>query len=186
MLGFDYDNSGWLGGGIYEFTGADVIGTTGGGAGGGGGFQLPEITIGVGGGGGGGGTGAPSVAQNLTQIVNNFEYQLKANLGLFQSGAKSKDAALATGWQLMDAMVAACLPYGAAGQKSAAERDRRINPPSLRWDWIAYYIDPITGGNTVLPPVPGGGLNTTYGAGGQTNGVWLLVGLVVILFFWKD
>jgi len=183
MLDFFGDEySDWFG--PHDFTGA------GGGGGGGGwessgpdGFTFPDVNIGIGtGGGGGGGGAAPNLNQTLTQIVDGYEYQLKANLAQWQAGSKSASAAVDTGWQLMNAMVAACLRYGAAGQKSAAERDRRISPQMIRWDWIAYYIDPITGGNTALPPVPGGGTNVNQGLlGGGSNMTLLLLALVVIV-----
>lgn len=123
-------------------------------------FTIDGLPIGIGGGG-----GTPSVNQTLTQLVNSFETALKANLSAWQIQSRSAADALATAWRLMDAMVIECRKFGAAGVKSASERDRRINPPMLRWDWIAYYIDPITGSNTALPPVPGGGT-----APGQTPG----------------
>jgi len=174
--GSEYDD--WFG--PHDFTGA------GGGGGGGGwetGFPVPDVNIDIGvGGGGGGGGAAPNLNQTLTQIVDGYEYQLKANLAQFQSGAKSGSAAVETGWQLMNAMVSACLRYGAAGQKAAAERDRRIAPQMVRWDWIAYYIDPITGGNTALPPVPGGGVNVNQGLlGGGSNMTLILLVLVAVI-----
>jgi len=176
------------GGGYNDFdaftfaTGGNFgIDLPGGDGGGGGGFQIPDIDIGIGIGGGGGGGGVPSVNQTLTQLVNGYEYQLKQNLAQWQQGQKTADNAVGIAWQLMNAMVAGCLQYGAQGQKSAAERDRRINPSMLRWDWILYYIDPITGGNTPLPPVPGGGLNTSLQAGMGDN-VWMIAALLLVLY----
>lgn len=144
-------------------------------------FFSPQLPGGGGGGGGvipgggiginiplpGGGTG-PSVNQTLTQIVNGYEQALIANLGAFTSGNRSAADAIREGWRLMDNMVIACRAYGAAGERSAAERDRRINPSMLRWDWVAYYIDPITGAPTTPPPVPGGGVGFPGGGGGVT------------------
>ena len=110
--------------------------------------------------GGGGGGGTSTTNQTLTQIVDSFEAALKANLAAWQTQAKTPAAALETAWRLMNGMVTEVRKFGAAGTKAAAERDRRVNPAMLRWDWIAYYIDPITGSNTTLPPVPGGPVAT--------------------------
>lgn len=159
--------------------------TNGGGGGGGGGWDagggividFPPL-----GGGGGGGGGAPSLNQTLTQIVDSYEYQLKGNLANWGNNLITAEAAISEGWKLINGMVSACLAYGAAGSKAAAERDRRINPAQLRWDWVAYYIDPITGGNTTLPPVPGGGVNITSGQFGGNNQTMLLIGLAVLLY----
>ncbi len=117
---------------------------------------------------GGGAPRPPSTNEKLTVIVDGYESQLRANLAQWTVGGLGASAALGLGWQIMDAMVTACRQYGAAGEKTAAERDRRINPAMLRWDWIAYYIDPITGGQTTLPPVPGGGA-TGVGTGGNST-----------------
>jgi hypothetical protein len=155
-----------------------------------------NIDLGFDGGGVGGGGGTPSVNQTLTQIVDSFEAALKANLAAWQ--VQSKTAAVATnfGWQLMNQMVAAVRAYGAAGVKAAAERDRRINPAMLRWDWIAYYIEPITGPVTVTPDVPGGpvaGIPGT-GGGGSTllpttiagmNPLWIAAAAVILILVLK-
>ena len=155
------------------------------------------IRIGV-----GGGSGAPkppSTSQTLTQIVNTLEVYLQQNLGNWKSGSVSADDAVRQAWIWMDRMVSDCLRFGAEGEKAAAERDRRINPARLRWDWIGYYIDPITGGNTVPPPppsvptsggtaIPGGGMTPTGSYPTMTGGfrmgegiVWIALGAVLIL-----
>ena len=184
---FEYD---WYGGGIYEAIGdANRFASTGGGGGGGGGFgiSLPSVNIGIGGGGVGGGGGVPSLSQTLTQIVDGYERRLQQNLADWQVQRVTADAAIATGWSLMNAMVSACRAYGAQGEKAAAERDRRIDPRQLRWDWILYYIDPITGGNTALPPVPGGGLNTSNGlAAGSSNTMLLILAGFLVLLLLKE
>jgi hypothetical protein len=152
-----------------------------------------NIDIGFGGGGVGGGGGTPSVNQTLTQIVNSFEAALKANLAAWQVQNKTASVATDFGWQLMNQMVAAVRAYGAAGVKAAAERDRRVNPSMLRWDWIAYYIEPITGPITVTPDVPGGSLPggaAGTGGGGSTllpttiagiNPLWIVAGAVILI-----
>jgi len=155
-----------------------------------------NIDIGFDGGGVGGGGGTPSVNQTLTQIVDSFEAALKANLAAWQ--VQNKTAAVATdfGWQLMNQMVAAVRAYGAAGVKAAAERDRRINPSMLRWDWIAYYIEPITGPVTVTPDVPGGPVTGVPGAGGGgstllpttiagMNPLWIAAAAVILILVLK-
>lgn len=147
---------------------------TGGGLSGGtfGGSPGSGISINIGGGGGsfGGGAAGPDVKQILTQLANQAEAALQGNLGAWQANQLATDTAIARAWDIMDRFVSECLRYGQQGQLSAAERDRRINPAYLRWDWVAYYIDPMTGGNTALPPVPGGGTNVggIVGTGGGT------------------
>lgn len=118
-------------------------------------------------GGGGGGSKPPDVSQSLTAIVNAIEVRLQVNLGSWQSAQISAGDAISAAWDLMNRMVSECSRFGSEGQKAAAERDRRINPGMLRWDWIAYYIDPITGGNTENAPLPGGGAVVGVGPGGQ-------------------
>lgn len=144
--------------------------------------------------GGGGGGGGLTLSQTLSQLADGTEAQLRANLGAWQVQTISASVAITQAWALLDGMVAAMRQYyGAQGLKSAAERDRRIDPSQLRWDWIAYYIDPITGGPSTPPPVPGG----SVGAGGGIPGGggypypganlapggpdWWLVGGVVVL-----
>lgn len=165
-----------------------IGGGGGGGSWGGGGIDVgfPDIDLHLPDGGGSGGGGAPSVSQSLTAVVNSYEYQLKANLALWNSNGISAADAVAKAWNLMNSMVSACLPYGVEGSKAAAERDRRINPSMLRWDWIAYYIDPITGGNTALPPVPGGGVNTNLGLSPAGGGIWVIVGLLALLYLSQE
>jgi len=155
----------------------------------GGGINI-DIGLGGGGGGVGGGGGTPSTNQTLVQIVDSFEAALKANLAAWQLQQKTSDVAIAAGWKLIDGMVAACRQYGAAGIKAAAERDRRVNPAMLRWDWIAYYIESITGALTTLPAVPGGpvagggtgGTSTLPAAVTGLNPLWIGAGLVLLIF----
>ena len=156
---------------------------TGGGTDGYDGSAFPNFNFTVGGGGGTGGAGGgPSLSQTLTQIVDSYESRLKGNLASWQMNQISASAAIANGWQLMNAMVSACLAYGSAGQNAAAERDRRINPALLKWDWIRYYIDPITGGNTPLPPVPGGGVNVNNSLTGGNSQMLLIAALAVLVY----
>lgn len=141
-------------------------------------------------GGGGSAPRPPSTSQTLTAIVNEFERQMQANLAAWQQQQRSAESAISTGWQILDAMVSACYRYGAEGMKAAAERDRRIDPGRLRWDWAAYYIDPITGAVQTPappPPVPGAGTGVGVlpigGAGTFIPGIpdiWLLAGAVLV------
>lgn len=103
-------------------------------------------------GGSGGGVG-PNVNRLLTAIVNEAERALQTNLGAFQTGSKDAQSAYDYATQLFDQMIATLMSYGQPGEKAATERDRRINPAQLVWDWIAYYIDPIYGGSSI-PPGP--------------------------------
>lgn len=193
-LGFGGGGDLW-GGGAWGAGFTDPYGGIGAGGGvtSGSGFPLPQISIGFGGSGGGGSQvgGAPTLNQTLTQIVDQHEQALIANLSEFQNGAKPADGAISTGWSLMNSMVTGVARYGSQGQKAAAERDRRINPAQLRWDWIAYYIDPITGGPSTLPPLPSGtGLTSVGGAGGfgglDQNTLLIVGALLLFLLFSKD
>lgn len=118
---------------------------------------------------GGGSGGGPTISQTLTQIVDGAEGQLQSNLQQFQSGLVDASTAIARGWQILNGCMNALTQYGAEGQKAIAERDRRMNDPRLRWDWISYYIEPIAGGaqgsagSGGVPTVGGGA--TIGGAG---------------------
>lgn len=138
------------------------------------------------------GGGGPSTSETLTSIVNAAESALKANIAQWQTQAISADAAISRAWAILNDCVSRLLAYGAEGQKAASERDRRIAPAMLRWDWIAYYIDPITGGQTAMQPLPttiggtGGGSTlggySTAGIGSTIAGIpdWALVGAVIV------
>lgn len=166
----------------------------------------PSIDIGYGGGGlsvgtqipgsginvgvtiptGGGGGYQPNVKELLTSIVNSYEAALKTNLASWQAQQISGEAALEKGWAILNEMVVRLRQYPPNGELAAAQRDRRINPALLKWDYIAYYLDPITGGPSVLQPLP-------TGSGGVTPGVTIqqpfgvdpitlvLIGLAVFL-----
>lgn len=138
-----------------------------------------------------GGSG-PDVKQVLTNLANSAEAQMKQTLGAWQQGQISADAAIERQWALLNGMVQQMMRYGSQGMLSAAERDRRIDPSRLRWDWIAYYIDPIsvaaTGQPAPLQPLPQnpapvyGGIGGPGGFGGSTM-FWMiliLLGVVVI------
>lgn len=147
----------------------------------------------------GGGSGAPDTSETLTQIVNALETQLKANLAAWQVQQTPTDTAVSNGWALMNQLVSRCAAYGAEGLKATAERDRRVNPAQLRWDWIAYYIDPLTGGATSPAPlpttvtpagttlpggtVPGGLVGAGIGIGGNGNEL-LIFGFVAVFMIW--
>lgn len=175
--------------------------------GGSGGFSLPEydasigwtgsgINVGIGDfnanipiSGPGSGSG-PDVKEILTSIANSHESALKANLGAWQQKTISGDAAIDRAWQILNSMTANMLRYGTQGRVSAAERDRRIDPAYLKWDYIAYYIDPISAGTTgkpatvqplPVPPVYGG---TGLGQIPAQYQTLLLVGLVGLIA-WK-
>ena len=124
----------------------------------------------------------PTTSEQLTLIVDAAERLLKTNLGQFQAGQISASQAVSVAWSLMDQMVSKCQAFGAAGMKSAAERDRRIDPSQLRWDWAAYYIDPIVGGVASAPSLPNGTTGTTpYGAyTRQDNTPLILAGAALV------
>lgn len=124
-----------------------------------------DISIPIGGG-GGGAPRPPSLNRTLTEIVDGYERLLQANLGEFQTGNKSPQAAYDYATATFDRCISELLAYGPQGARAADERDRRRNSNLLRWDWITYYIDPIFGGSSVdpgggsIPPrVPRGGPN---------------------------
>jgi len=154
-LDTSFGNQWASGGGIPNFgSNPDPFTSTGGGGGSGGGFLsdlLGGINISFPTGGGG-----TNVNDRLTGIVNAAERALQYNLGAWQSNQLAAQDAIARAWDILNSCVQQLYAYGAAGQKSAAERDRRIDPTLLRWDWIAYYIDPINGGPTAPVDLPAG------------------------------
>ncbi len=154
-------------------------------------FNFADISIGGGGGGGwsdfsfnlnppdinigGSGSGMPSAKEILTQIANSAESALQANLQAFQNGQIAGSEALSVAWDILNKMSSAMLQYGDLGRKSAAERDRRIDPRFLRWDYIQYYIDPIAQASTGKPAtVPNLPVNNAPSVPPQTAGIGAL------------
>jgi hypothetical protein len=134
--------------------------------------------------------GGPSAAQSLSALADRTEAQLRANLAAYQAGQLPAADASANAWALLNSMVSQMLAAGSIGEKSAAERDRRLNPAMLRWDWIGYYIDPIPGAGTAAgasqAPMPGGGVMTAGfggfgGFGAAPNNQWLVLAAVAVL-----
>lgn len=80
---------------------------------------------------------------NLSELANSAESALRANLAAYQGGQMSAADASARGYGILNDAIGRMLQAGPPGRISAAERDRRIDPGLLRWDWIAYYLDPI-------------------------------------------
>jgi hypothetical protein len=120
------------------------------------------------------GGGAPSVSQTLTGIVDAAEGALQDNLNRFQAGVIASAPAVQRAWAILNQMGVELARYGAEGQKALAERDRRVDPARLRWDWISYYIEPLTGG--AIGSAGSGGAPTTSitgvpGAGAGVGGV---------------
>lgn len=142
-----------------------------------------------------GGNRPPDAKEQLTSIANGAEQQMRGNLAQWQAGQLSRDAAIAQAWKILNDTVSRMMQYGAQGRVSAAERDRRIDPSMLKWDWAAYYIDPIAGGIAApapLPPALGTGAVTSTGqyAGLYTSpGIswgWYAAGAAVLLLVvWK-
>lgn len=137
------------------------------------------------------GAGVPDVRVILSQIANSAEAGLINNLNGWRQGTLDADVALHEAWDILNAMTSAMLRYGPQGQISAAERDRRVNPSLLRWDYIALYIDPISQGSTGSPaavqPLPGPGSPPILaGAGLGTRQNVLLIGAALVgLVMWK-
>jgi hypothetical protein len=154
------------------------------------GFTMPVSTWGS--------ISGPDVKQILTNLANTTEAQMQQTLGAWQQRQISADSAIERQWALLNGMVQQMMRYGSQGMLSAAERDRRIDPSKLRWDWIAYYIDPIsmasTGQPAPLQPLPQtaapvyGGLGGSGGFGGSTM-FWvalLVLGAVFVMKMGKS
>lgn len=191
-------------GGAYDAASGFTIGGGGGGASIGGTFPASggiNITLPTGGSGGGSG---PDVNEILTALVNAAERALQANLGAWQANQVSADAAVERAWSILNDVVARMMAYGIQGRNSAAERDRRIEPARLRWDWIAYYIEPITGPLSV-PSGSGSGTTGTGSGSGAGSGTgspyppitsaglglagipdWALVGAVIVVLLFMQ
>jgi hypothetical protein len=144
---------------------------------------------------GGGGGSAPDVKEILTAIANQHEDALKSNLAAFTQNQIGASEAIDNAWNILNSMTASMLKYGSQGLISAAERDRRVDPRYLRWDYIAYYIDPISqkayGKPAEIRPLPNGsmpGIPSYSGAGFATNSNWPLLiagGLLLLFLVWK-
>jgi hypothetical protein len=93
---------------------------------------------------GGGGGGTPDVKVVLTRITDGYAAALESNLNAWRAGSLTASQAISQGTQLLNQWAAECLRYGDQGRKTVEERDRRMQSPRLRWDWIGYYLDPIT------------------------------------------
>jgi hypothetical protein len=116
----------------------------------------------------GGGSGTPDVKVTLTRITDGYETALKSNLDAWKKGSLTASQAISQGTQLLNQWAAECLRYGDQGRKTVEERDRRMQSPRLRWDWIGYYLDPITQaaeGKPANPPPP----STVGGAPGPIS-----------------
>lgn len=96
----------------------------------------------------------PSLKEQLTTLANSTEAQLKANLYAVSNGQLAREDGQQNAWNLLNGMVAQMLRGGTQGQLSAAERDRRIDPGYLRWDWIAWYIEPMMTSGETIPALP--------------------------------
>lgn len=103
--------------------------------------------------------GGPDIKQQLTTLANQTEAALAQNRDDFAAGRVPASQAYSQGWGLFDGMISQMLRMGPQGQVSAEERDRRLNSPRLKWDWIAYYLDPLGG---TPPPAP---ISTPIGGG---------------------
>lgn len=117
---------------------------------------------------GGGGSSVPDTSEQLTALVNAAERELQWNLGEWQAQGIGAQQAIERAWSILNTLIPRLYRYGPEGINAAAERDRRIDPSRLRWDWIAYYIDPINGGPVQPEPLPPGSsfLPTNPGTGG--------------------
>ena len=97
----------------------------------------------------------------------------------------------------MDKMRVDMYAFGAQGVRSYAERDRRAeNGQYLRWDWLAYYRDPIVQNSGLQAPekpltssqIPGGqsyipiGTRSDAPFGVKTEHL-LLAGLLLVALF---
>jgi hypothetical protein len=149
----------------------------------------PDINIALPIGGAGGAPRPPDVKQALTRITDASAAALEANLRAYQAGQVDASSAAARAWDIFNRWLQQVLQYGSQGRITAEERDRRLNSPRLRWDWIAYYIDPIPGAGAApgatapvtQPPgtTPGGPVYAGPGFGGM-NSDWLLIGAVAV------
>jgi hypothetical protein len=150
------------------------------------GFNLPV--------GGSGGGSMPDVKEILTAIANQSEDALKSNLAAFTQNQIGASQAIDNAWNILNRMTASMLQYGSQGMISAAERDRRVDPRYLRWDYIAYYIDPISqkayGKPAEIRPLPSGNMPGIPGyssAGFAMNSNWalLIAGGLLLFLVWK-
>jgi hypothetical protein len=129
---------------------------------------------------GGGGTRQPDPKVVTTQIVDQYETALKNNLAMYQAGQRSKADALKTFDTLFAQMQQQLSAYGDTGRRAIAERTPGNS--LTRWDWVAYYRDPIAGGtqngggllDTVTGPI-------TSGTGISSTTLLLIAAAVVVV-----
>lgn len=110
--------------------------------------------------------------EEATAVVNEAEVYLKGNLASFQNGDVGKQEAVNNFNQLWNYVVLNCGKVGGSpGERCISERQR-----GGRFDWFAWYLDPIANAveeeGTVFV---GAG---TGGGGGLDIGLVLAVGLL--------
>jgi hypothetical protein len=150
------------------------------------GFNIPV--------GGSGGSSMPDVKEILSAIANQNEDALKSNLAAFQQNQIGASQAIDNAWGILNRMTTSMLQYGTQGLISAAERDRRVDSRYLRWDYIAYYIDPISQKangkpaeirllpSVSMPGIPG---YSEAGFSMNSNWGWLIAGGLLLFLVWK-
>lgn len=113
-----------------------------------------------------------------TQIVNDLEQQLKANLAAYQAGARTQTnqaAALANfdaAWAWLEsAEGCGAAALGEPGRRCITDRAR-----GGRWDWASYYRDPIAN-DKAEPDVFGVSISSLTDTKG-TTGLLLAAALV--------
>lgn len=115
-----------------------------------------------------------------THLVDNLEPQLRANRDAYLAGPRTQanqaaalanfDAAFA--W-LRSAQACGAAELGNAGRRCIEDRDR-----GGKWDWYAYYRDPIANDPTVQQAAP------LFATGTADNSLlWLAGGLVLMGIF---
>lgn len=108
-----------------------------------------------------------------TKVVDQIEPYLKQNLADFQAGNKSKADALAFFAAAWQQVVASCSDpsLGDAGKRCISDRQA-----GGKWDWFAYYRDPIA--NAPDDPSLLSGFSSALSAL-PISPLWLGLGLVI-------
>lgn len=132
--------------------------------------------------------GCGSTCTLTSDQANAVANYLQQNLNAFQSGQIDKTTALAnfqTGW---NALVTYCSnpQMGNAGKRCIEDREGSRNGGNGKYDWFAYYYDPIENAISSSTSIVNGSVGSSISnltstiSGGTGEG--LLIGLGILVF----
>ena len=101
-------------------------------------------------------------AQDATTIVNGLEVFAKKNLATFMAhpSPEAQGQAMSAFEQIWNMLIQGCSQLAGPGTKCVNDRS-----PGGKWDWWAYYYDPIANYQFSTAQVTSGGTGTTSTTG---------------------